>query len=507
MAVAIPAIGMSGVPGQIRRPQYFVVAIGRWRAEGTQSNVKLTVERLPESQVRLDIAAEEAEFAEAVEKAAKKVARDIALPGFRKGKVPRHMIERMYGREVFLEEAGRLIMDDLYREAIKQEDLVPVGNPAVEITEMDPIAFTVQVPVYPTVDPGDWRSVRVESEDATITEDEVQEVLTRLQKSSSPWVDAKEERVAQDGDQVSLDLGIFDGDEQFQDPIEDAQFIIGESALFEELKNVVLTLKPGESGEAILTFAEDDMDASEKLRGKSLRYNVTLKEIKERDLLEIDDEFAKTYAGEDSVDDLMAAIRTDLHRGKTQEARTSVLNNIIDTIAEGATIEIPGIMIDDATNEEIARVRQRLQMQRTSLEAYLRSTGQTEDEYKDELRPEVARRLRNSLVLQEIAKREGIEISDDEIEAEIEKIVGGAANPEQMQKVYSADRYMRSVLRNEMYDERLSNHLIESATEGKGAVTNAYVAESAETDPEAVVEETPKKKKASKKAEATDPAE
>jgi trigger factor len=107
--------------------------------------VKLTVERLPESQVRLDIAAEEAEFAQAVEKAAKKVARDITLPGFRKGKVPRHMIERMYGREVFLEEAGRLMMDDLYRQALEQEDLTPVGNPEVEITAMDPVAFTVEV--------------------------------------------------------------------------------------------------------------------------------------------------------------------------------------------------------------------------------------------------------------------------------------------------------------------------------------------------------------------------
>ncbi len=359
--------------------------------------MKLTVERLPESQVRLDIAAEESEFAEAVEKAAKKVARDVAIPGFRKGKVPRHMIERMYGREVFLEEAGRLIMDDLYRQAIEQEDLTPVGNPNVEITEMDPIAFTVVVPVYPTVDPGDWQSVRVESKDAAITEDDVDEVLQRLRKSSSPWVDPAEPRVAQDGDQVTLDLAIFEGDEQFQDPIEDAQFIIGESALFEELKAAVLKLKPGESGEALLSFAEDDQDATEKLRGKSLRYEVTLKEIKERDLLEVDDEFAKTYAGEESAEALMAEIRKDLHRGKTQEARTSVLNEIIDTIAEAATIEIPSIMIDDAVGEELNRTRQRLQMQRTSLEAYLRSTGQTEDEYKVELRPEVARRLRNSL--------------------------------------------------------------------------------------------------------------
>src|SRR6476646_4770626 len=129
------------------RPALFLrrEAAGLIRTEGTQRGVKVTVERLPESQVRLEIAADEAEFAEAVEKATRKVARDIVIPGFRKGKVPRHMIERMYGREIFLEEAHKSIMDGLYRDALKQEDLVPVGEPDVEMTAADPVAFNVTV--------------------------------------------------------------------------------------------------------------------------------------------------------------------------------------------------------------------------------------------------------------------------------------------------------------------------------------------------------------------------
>ena len=473
--------------------------------------MKLTVERLPESQVRLDIAAEEAEFAQAVEKAAKKVARDITLPGFRKGKVPRHMIERMYGREVFLEEAGRLMMDDLYRQALEQEDLTPVGNPEVEITAMDPVAFTVEVPVYPSVDPGDYASVRVAPQDASIEESDVDEVLERLRKASSPWIDPAEERAPVEGDQVSLDLSITENGEPFQEPIEDAQFIIGESQLFDELKEAVLKLKPGETGEAVISFAEDDEAAAEKLRGKTLTYAVTLKGIKERELLEVDDEFAKTYAGEDSAEALIAAIRKDLHQAKTNEVRTTVLNQIIDTIAEGATVEIPGVMIEDALTEEVGRVRQRLQMQRTSLESYLRANKQTEEEFREELRPEVAKRLRNSLVLREIAERDKIAVGDEEVDAEIEQIVSGAANPDQMQQVYSADRYMRSVLRNEMYDERLSNHLIEIATEGKSAVLNGYDP-AAETEPAAMgiagAKSTGKGgKKAGKKSAASEKAE
>ncbi len=464
--------------------------------------MKLTVERLPESQVRLDIAADEAEFAEAVEKAAKKVSRDIVLPGFRKGKVPRHMIERMYGREIFLEEAGRLIMDDLYRKALEQEDLTPVGSPDVQVTQMDPVAFTVEVPVYPSVELGDYAAVRAEPQDAAITESDVDEVLERLRKASSPWIEPTEERQAQEGDQVTLDLSMTDENgEPFQDPIEDAQFIVGESNLFDELRDAVLTLKPGESTETTITFAEDDEAAADKLRGKTLTYTVTLKGIKERDLLEVDDDFAKTYAGEESADDLIAAIRKDLHQAKTTEKRSEVLTGIIDQVAEGATVEIPSIMIDDAVTEEVARVRQRLQMQRGSLEAYLRAQGQTEEEFREEIRPDVAKRLRNSLVLRAVAEREGIAISDDEIDSEIENIVSGAPNPDQMRQVYSADRYMRSVLRNEMYDERLSNFLIDTATEGRGATLNGYVP-GTETTPAESEAADEKPAKASKKSTA-----
>jgi trigger factor len=467
--------------------------------------VKLTVERLPESQVRLDIAADETEFAEAVEKAARKVSRDIVLPGFRKGKVPRHMIERMYGREIFLEEAGRLIMDDLYRKALEQEDLTPVGSPDVQVTQMDPVAFTVEVPVYPSVELGDYMAVRAEPQDAAIEESDVDQVLERLRKASSPWIDPTEEREAQEGDQVTLDLSMTDeSGEPFQDPIEDAQFIVGESNLFDELREAVLTLKPGDSTETTITFAEDDDAAADKLRGKTLTYTVTLKGIKERDLLEVDDDFAKTYAGEDSADDLIAAIRKDLHQAKTTEKRSEVLTGIIDEVAEGATVEIPSVMVDDAVTEEVARVRQRLQMQRGSLEAYLRAQGQTEDEFREEIRPDVAKRLRNSLVLRAVAEREGIAISDDEIDSEIENIISGAPNPDQMRQVYSADRYMRSVLRNEMYDERLSNFLIDTATEGRGATLNGYVP-GTETTPADGGEEKPAK--TSKKSAAKKDAE
>jgi trigger factor len=438
--------------------------------------VKLTVERLPESQVRLEIAADEAEFAEAVEKAAKKVAREVAIPGFRKGKVPRHMIERMYGREIFLEEAHKSIMDSLYRDALKQEELVPVGDPEVEMTAADPVAFKVVVSVYPTIDAGDYSAVRVEPIDAAVKDEQVNDVVERMQKGGATWVEPAETRKPQNGDQVTVSLAISTEDgEPFQDPIEDAEFIIGESQLFEPLKNAIVELEVGESTDVTIAFDEEDQAATERLRGQAVTYSVTLKTVKERRLAELNDEFAKTVAGEESYESLLKAIREDLHQAATNEARNEVLNAIVEKIAEGGTLEVPAPMVDDAVNEEIERLRTRLGYQRTTLEAYLRGNQQTEEELRAEVRPTVAKRLRNSLFLRNVAEREEIKIEPEEIEAEVQELIGASPNPENARKIYEADRYLRTVLSNDLFDRKLSDRLIEIATESRGAVINAWV--------------------------------
>lgn len=444
--------------------------------EGTQRGVKLTVERLPESQVRLEIAAEETEFAEAVEKAAKKVAREVAIPGFRKGKVPRHMIERMYGREIFLEEAHKSIMDSLYRDALKQEELVPVGDPHVEMTAADPVAFNVVVSVYPTIDAGDYASVRVEPIDAAVTDEQIDDVIARMQRGGATWVEPAEARKPHDGDQVIVDLAITTEDgEPFQDPISDSEFIIGESQLFEPLKNAIVDLEVGESTDVTIAFDDEDQAATERLRGQAVTYHVTLKAVKERQLAELDDEFAKNVAGEESYESLLKAVREDLHQAATNEARNDVLNSIVEKIAEGGSLEVPAPMVDDAVNEEIERLRTRLGYQRTTLEAYLRANQQTEDELREEVRPTVAKRLRNSLFLRNVAEREDIKVEPDEVETGVQELIGTSSNPENARKVYEADGYLRTVLSNELYDRKLSDRLIEIATEGRGAVVNAWV--------------------------------
>lgn len=457
--------------------------------------MKLNVERKPASLVVLDITADDDEFAEAMTKAVRKVSRDIQLPGFRKGKAPRSMIERSYGRDVFLREAADEVMERLYRDALKQEDVTPVGEPSVEIVELEPVNFVVTVPVYPTIEVGDYTSIRVDPVDAAVDDSEVDEVLDRLRKARSPWVDLREERKPTEGDQVTVDYEVMDGDTPFQDPVVDAVFVLGETNLLIQLREKIEEMNVGDSDTFELVFDEDDETADPSIRGKSLTYSVTLKSVKERDLLPLDDEFAKTVAEAESLEDLRNQVREDIHQGKTTDGRTGVVNRIINDMAEQATIDPPEAMIDEETEHQLNHFKENLARSNTPYEGYLRLQNKTEDDLKADLRPEAARRLRNSLLLQELAKRENIEVSDEEIESEIAALnvlPAGAEGDEaqaqlaRMQQFYQSD-YFRNMLRNELFERKLTDRLIEIATEGRGAVLNAWEAPSpVATSPAAV---------------------
>ena len=446
--------------------------------------MKVTIERIPESQVRLEIAAEPEEQNEAIEKAYKKVAREVVIPGFRKGKAPRAMIERYFGREMVVDEANRTLMDDLYRKAIEQEDLVPVGEPELEGVEPDPLQFTVTVPVYPTVDPGDYLSVRVEAADASLEDSAVDEVLEGLRKQQSPWVDPAEPRTAQEGDQITVDIAIAENGEQFQEPTEGATFELGDTTFLAELVELVKTLKPGESGSVDIEFDEERLDPGDPRTGKTLTYTLTLTGLKERDLLPLDDDFAKTYASAETLDEVTDRIRTNLHIEKTRETRTEVVNSIVEKIVAGATLELPAPMIEEQIDRQVQRAQREIGMQGIPWEGFLRQIGQTEEEWREEIRPNAIETLTSSLVLREIAEKEGIEVSEGDLITEIEQMVSRTDQAQQAQtrQAYLSNEYLRNVIRNELYDQKLTQRLIEIATEGGDVVLNGYVA----PEPEAV---------------------
>jgi len=435
----------------------------------------VTVERMPGSAVELDIYADDVEFAEAYEKALRKVSRDVTIPGFRKGKAPRNIIEKMVGRDAIVDEAGRDMMDDLYRRAIEQENLVPVGDPRVGILQAEPLGFKVTIEVFPTVTLGDYAGVRVESREVELEDSDVQEVLDQLQRQHSEWVSTDEPRAPRDGDKIVIDLSVFDGDEPFQEPAEDAEFILGESSLFEALVESIKMMQPGTTAELSLAFDDDDLSVNPALRGKSLRYVITLKDVQQRVLPELDDELATKVGQFDSFAAMREQIEKDLLRNKAMEARGEVATEVINAMAEGAEIEVPGSMIEKELEDEITQFRSRLAQQGLNLDEYLQVNNQTMDELREEMRPNAERRIRNSVVLQEIARAEEIVIGPEEIDAEIDRLASGSADPARLKTLYQSD-YFRGLLENELFDRTLTERVIEIATEGRGAVTGAGAA-------------------------------
>ncbi len=437
--------------------------------------MKLTVERLPESQVRLDIVADDTEFNTALDRAYRSVGKGITVPGFRKGKAPRVMIERYYGRGLFVEEAHKEVIDALYRQALTQESLIPVAQPEVEITAIEPVGFTVTVPVYPEVDLGDYTGVRVEPRDAAIDGAEVDTVIDRLRLTRSPWADPAEPRSPRDGDQVTLDIAVTDAGEPFQAPVEGATFVLGESNLFEGLLEQVREMHTGEERTFDIVFEDDDESVDELVRGKTLTYVVTLQALKEREPLALDDDFAKEVGDAESVDDLRRQVRDDLHQAKTRELRTLVVNEVTEAITGVATVDPPATMIEESLDEDVNRLRMRLSQEQVPLETYLRSNGQSLEEMRAEMRPDSARRLRSSLVIRAVAEREHIVISDADIAAEIDRLSEGAAEPERLREIYAGE-YFQRVMRNNLFEQRLGDRLIELATGGRGATVNGWEA-------------------------------
>jgi trigger factor len=444
----------------------------------------------------LDITADDDEFSQAMDRAFRKTAREIQIPGFRKGKAPRGLIERTYGREVFLRDAADDVMDRLYREALEQEKLVPVGEPDVEIVELEPVNFKVTFPVFPSIELGDYTSVRVDPEDAAVTDDDVNEVIEQLRRTQAPWVDLSEPRKAKEGDRVNIDYDVKQGDDNFQEPVKDAQFILGETNLLVQLRERIEEMEIGQTETFELAFDEEDTAADPSIRGKALTYTVTLNSVQERKLPELDDEFAKAAADAASLDDLRQQVRDDVHQGKTSELRTAVVNKIISTMGEGAELDPPSVMVDEQVEHQVNHLKQNLAQSGTPYEAYLRAQDKTEDDLRGDVRPEAERRLRNSLLMQEIAKRDKVEVTDEDIDAEIDRMLGPVpdadgddeANEQQnrMREIYRSD-YFRNMMKADLMDRKLTDHLIEIATEGRGAVLNGW--EPKESPEETVTED------------------
>ncbi len=432
--------------------------------------MRVTVETMPESSVELDIIADEQEFDDAKDRVYRRLSQSVTVPGFRPGKAPKAMIEQRIGRDTLLVEAQRDIMEDLYRRALEQEKVMPVAEPEISIYQDEPFAFKVRVQVYPTIRLSDYRSLRMEPRAVSISDADVDAVLEDVRERAALWVEPEEKGPPVDGDQVTIDLSAFDAGEPFHEPLEDGTFVVGEGQLFVDIEEQVKRLQPGETSEFDVTFDAQDEMISPEIRGKTLQYKLTLKEVKKKELPELNDELAKTAGEYETLDELKSAVRKELLYSQTLETRSQVISEIIDKVSEGASFEIAPAMVSRQIDEELERLKRRLQMQRTTLDEYLRFIGKTIEEYTEELKPEAERRVRNLLIIEAIGDAEGIQVTDEEILAQINNIIAHAKNPEEIKKIYSSGHY-QGMVEEELRQQKVIDRLLEIVTEGQGPVS------------------------------------
>lgn len=361
------------------------------------------------------------EFGEALDQAFKKVVKDVTLPGFRKGKIPRPIFENRFGVESLYQDAVDIILPTAYSQAIEQTDIFPVDQPQVDIEEIEKgkdLVFVCEVTVKPEVTLGEYKGLEVEEETASITDEEVDEAIKALQEGQAELV-IKEEGTIEEGNTVVIDFeGFLDGEAFEGGKGENHPLEIGSGHFIPGFEEQLIGKESGIDTEVTVTFPEDYH--AEELAGKEAVFKVKIHEIKEKELPELDDEFAKDIDEEvETLDELKAKKREELLKQKEQEIDNKKRETLIQQVTDNAEVDIPDAMVDTELNQMMQEFEQRLQMQGMGLEQYFQFSGQTEDELKDQMKADAESRVKTNLTLEAVLEKEALEVSEEDIDAEL----------------------------------------------------------------------------------------
>ncbi|MBZ9533602.1 trigger factor [Cytobacillus oceanisediminis] len=361
---------------------------------------------------------------EGLDLAFKKVVKQVNIPGFRKGRIPRGMFEQRFGVESLYQDAIDILLPEAYANAIEEAGIEPVDRPEIDVEQIEKgkaLIFKATVTVKPEVTLGEYKGLEVPAVETTVTDEEVEAEIKALQEKQAELV-VKEDGTAELGDTVVMDFeGFQDGvafeggtAENFSLELGSGQFIPG----FEEKLVGVAT---GESKEVEVTFPEEYH--AEDLAGKPATFKVTVHEIKGKELPELDDEFAKDVDEEaETLADLKEKIKTRLENDKKHQAEHTVRDTVVEKASENATIDIPSAMVDTEIDRMMSEFEQRLQMQGMNLELYFQFSGQDEAALKDQMKEDAEKRVRSNLTLEAIVAAENIEVTEEEVNAELENM-------------------------------------------------------------------------------------
>ena len=385
--------------------------------------MSLQVEKLENNTAKLTIEVPAEEFDKAIMKAYQKNKNKFNVPGFRKGKVPYAMVEKMYGAAVFYEDAANYVIPDAYANAATESELEIVARPDINVTQIEkgkPFIFEAEVTLKPEIKLGKYKGVKVEAMDTTVTDEDVQAELDKVKEQNARLV-AADDKAVEDGDQTTIDFeGFVDGEAFEGGKGEDYPLTIGSHSFIDTFEEQLIGKKVGEEVEVNVTFPEEYQ--AKELAGKPAMFKVTIKEIKVKEYPEIDDDFAQDVSEFDTLDEYKADIKKNLEDKKTQEAEADKESKVIEAIVKDSEMDIPEKMIEAQAQQMLEEFAQNIAMQGISFEQYLQFTGATVDQLREQVTPQAKARVESSLVLEAIVKAEKIEATDEEFDEEVKKM-------------------------------------------------------------------------------------
>jgi trigger factor len=469
--------------------------------------MSVSVEKLEKSMAKLTIEVAAESFDKAIDKVYNKQKNKIQIPGFRKGKAPRHMIERMYGKEVFFEDAANEVINEEYPKAVEECGEDVVSNPDIDVTQIEagkPFIFTATVALKPEVKLGKYKGVEVEKMDLDVTDAEVDAEIEQERNRNARTTEVTDRKV-EDGDIVTLDFeGFVDGVAFEGGKGTDYPLTIGSGSFIPGFEEQLIGFEIGKEGDVNVTFPKEYH--SEDLAGKDATFKCTVKAIKAKELPELNDEFASDVSEFETLAEYKESVKKKLEDRKNAEAKAKKEDEAVKALIDDSEIELPEAMVETQQRQIVNDFAQRMQYQGLTMEQYLQYTGTTAEKMLEQVRPQAEERIKSRLVLEEVAKAENIEVSDDEVNAELQKMADQYQMEVEKVKEILGENQIKT-LREDLAVQKAAEFIVENAKESAARKTTKKAAEKA--DAEEATEEKPKRtrKTAAKKADAEETTE
>ncbi len=385
--------------------------------------MSLQVENLEHNMVKVTMEAEASKLDAAITKAYNKKKNQFNIPGFRKGKVPQKLIEKEYGVEIFYEDAANILIPEVYEAEMKDCDLDIVSRPEIDVVQLEkgkPFIFTAELAVKPEVTLGEYKGMDVPKTRVTVKKEEIEEELKKTQEQNAREITI-EDRPVKDGDILTIDYsGSVDGEKFEGGTAQDQTLVIGSGAFIPGFEEQLIGKELNEETAIDVTFPEE-YHASD-LAGKAAVFEVKIKGIKEKELPELDDEFASEVSEFETLEEYKADIKEKIRERKKEEANTERENKIVDLVVENAQMDIPDAMIEEQVQQMTEEFAQRLSYQGLNFEQYLQFSGMDAQKFADDMKPQAIKRIETRLVLEAIVKAENIEASEEDYKEELDKM-------------------------------------------------------------------------------------